>query len=89
MARTTGPVLAIGAVTLFNDVIIHTKSVQQDTRVIVGTALAAIGFALMEKVEPTLALGLAWTAFATVMLTRMDRSIPSPAESFLGWYNAK
>lgn len=89
MARSTGPALAIGAVTLFNDVIIHQRTLQEDTRVVVGTALAAIGFAVLEKVQPELAVGLAWTALAAVCLTRINPSVPSPVESFLGWYNAK
>lgn len=89
MAGSTGPILAVGAITLFNDTVVHTKTVGQDTRVIVGTAIAAGGLYLLEKVDRPLAVGLAWVAFVAVMFTRMDPKVPSPVESFLSWYNAK
>lgn len=87
--QSTGPVLAAGAVTLFNDVIIHQKSVTQDSRVIVSTAIAAGGLALLEHVSEPLASGIAWIALVTVLLVRVDPKTPAPLESFASWWNGK
>ena len=44
MSQTTGPILAVGAVTVANNVIFHDEPM--DWRVPVATGLAAIGFLL-------------------------------------------
>ena len=89
MAQSLGPILAAGSITLFNDVIVHNKSVGEDTRVIVGTLIAAGGLALLENVSEPLATGLAWLTLVTVLLVRVNPNTPSPLESFTTWYNAK
>jgi hypothetical protein len=89
MARSTGPVLAIGAITLFNDVIVHGKGIEEDMRVVVATALAAGGLALLERVSEPIAVGIAWIGLAAVLLVRTDPKTPAPIESFNSWYNAK
>lgn len=83
MARTTGPILALGAITVGNSVIIHEKEMEWWQPVTVG--LTAILFAGAEKVVPTLAIGLAWLALATVVLVRVNPSTPSPVESLAKW----
>jgi hypothetical protein len=85
MARSTGPILAAGAITVTNRVVFNEQPV--DWRVISATGLTAIAFALLEKATPELAVGLSWIALATVLLTRVDPTVPSPAESFVKWYN--
>lgn len=88
MAKSTGPILAAGAITLFNDVIVHGKPFDQNEwRIPVGTAIAAGGLVLIEKVSQPLATGIAWIALVSVLLTRMKADVPSPAESFVSWYN--
>lgn len=87
MARTTGPVVAIGAITVANRVIFNNKPM--DWRVPIATAIAAGLFALGEKVSPAGALGLAWLALAAVVLTRVDPSVPSPAESASAWFDKR
>lgn len=85
MSATTGVILATGAVTLVNQSVFHDEPV--DWRVPVATGLAATGFSLAERIWPTGAQILAWTVFATVMLTRTNPRVPSPAESAVDWWN--
>lgn len=89
MAQSTGPILAVGAITLFNDVIVHGRGIEQDLRVVVGTAIAAGGLALVERASPGLAVGLAWLTLIGVLFVRIDPKIPAPVEAFSSWYNAK
>lgn len=84
MSQTTGPILAMGAVTVANDVVFHDEPM--DWRVPVATGLAAIGFSLAERVWPKGAQILAWTALVTVLLTRTKSNVPSPVESALDWW---
>lgn len=84
MADTTGPVLAIGAITMANQSVFHDRPV--DWRVPVATGIAAGAFALLERADRTIATGIAWVALAAVLFTRLDPSIPSPTESALTWW---
>lgn len=84
MSRTTGPILATGALTVANRTVFNGKPM--DWRVPIATGLAAIGFNLVERVAPELATILAWTTFLTVTLTRTDPSVPSPVESAVSWW---
>ncbi|WP_301177234.1 hypothetical protein [Actinomadura geliboluensis] len=83
MARTTGPVLAIGGITFVNK-LIQTGDV--DIRVPVGTGIAAVLFSLAERVSERLAVGIAWIALTAVCLTRVDPKVPSPAETLLKYW---
>jgi hypothetical protein len=85
MSQTTGPVLAMGAVTIVNATIFNDEPM--DWRVPIATGLAAAGFSLFERVWPDGARILAWTGLATVLLTRTQAGVPSPAESALTWWN--
>lgn len=85
MSKTTGPILAMGAVTVANSTVFHGQPV--NWRVPIATGLAAIGFSLAERAWPQGAEILAWTAFLTVLLTRTNPKIPSPAESAVTWFN--
>lgn len=81
--RTTGPVLAIGVVTLTNQVIFNGQA--PDLRVVVGTALTAVAFGLLEEATPTFAVGLAWLALATTLLTPIGTK-KAPVRSALDWW---
>lgn len=85
MSKTLGPVLATGIITVVNQSVFNRQLV--NWRVPVATGLAAGAFALAEKGAPALAEILAWTMLLTVLLTRVDPKIPSPAESALTWWN--
>ena len=85
MAESTGPILAVGALTIANRSVFNGKPV--DWRVPVGTAVAAGLFALLEKLVGRVAVGLAWLALVAVVFTRVDPAVPSPAESALAWFN--
>jgi hypothetical protein len=86
MARSTGPILAMGAVTLANESVFHGQPV--DWRVPVATGLLASAAALAEKAWPQGVVILAWTGLLTVLLTRTKPSVPSPTESLVDWFNA-
>lgn len=85
MSKTTGPVLAIGALTIVNTSVFHNQPM--DWRIPIATGLAAVGFTLAEKAWPQGAEILAWTALLTVLLTRTNPKVPSPAESAVAWFN--
>lgn len=90
MARSTGPIIAAGAIVLANDVIANGRPLDaQEYKIIVGAAVAAGGLALVERVSAELAVGVAWVALVTVLFTRMKPGVPSPTESLLNWYNGK
>ena len=60
-------------------------------RIIPGTVVAAIGFALLEKLNQKLAVGLAWTMLATVIVFPPKGSV-SPAgalATILGYNTSK
>lgn len=84
MAATTGPVLAIGAITMINQSVFHDKPT--DWRVPIATGIAAGGLAVVEKAQPRAAAMLAWAALVTILLTRVG-GVESPAESFLSWWD--
>lgn len=85
MAQSTGPILAVGAITMINRSIFNGKPV--DWRVPIATGIAVSLFSLFEKAWGEGAKMLAYTALIAVVLTRVDPSVPSPAESALSWFN--
>lgn len=86
MSQTTGPILAIGAITTANRSVFHDKAV--DFRPIVATGIAALAFAAAERLWPAGARMLAWTALVAVCLTRVEADVPSPVESALSWWDS-
>jgi hypothetical protein len=88
--QTTGPILAIGAITMANETIVNGKPI--DWRVPIATGLAAMAFSALENVSGSLAPAItkiAWLALLTTLIVRVKPDTPSPAESFMTWYNAK
>jgi hypothetical protein len=85
MAKSTGIILAVGGVTVFNQVILIKKEI--DWRVPVATGFAAMAFSLLEKVNQTLTVGVAWVALLTVLLVRIDPKQPAPVETLLKTWN--
>jgi hypothetical protein len=84
MSRTTGPVLAIGGITLANGVLFNDRPM--DWRIPIATGIAAMGFALVEKAWEPGAVALAWVALVAVLLTRVDPAVPAPLETLNNWW---
>lgn len=87
MAASTGPVLAIGTLTLANRVVFN--DAPMDWKVPIGTAIAAVLFAGAEQAVGQAAVRLAYLALITVVFVRVDPKVPSPAESALRWFNER
>lgn len=86
MARSLGPVLAAGAITLVNRSVFNGEPI--DWRVPVGVAITAGALALVEKGMPTFAVAFSWLILGTILIVRIDPSVPAPAESALAWWEA-
>lgn len=87
MAASTGPILAIGAITLANQSVFNDKPV--DWKVPVATAMAALLFSGAEKAFGRPAVWVAYLGLITVTLARVDPKNPSPAESALSWFEKR
>jgi hypothetical protein len=79
MSQTTGPVLAIGGITLANNTLLHGKPF--DWRVAIATGISAGLFALLERAWAQGAVALAWLGLVTILLVRVDPKTPAPMES--------
>lgn len=84
MARSTGIALAAGAVTFGNEALFAplagTGKVNVNWRIIPATAGWALALALIEKVAPGFAVGLAWLSLATVLVVPFGNA-PTPLEN--------
>lgn len=87
MAASTGPILAIGTLTLTNRVIFNAKPM--DWKVPVATGIAAVLFAGAERAVGRIAVQVAYLALITTVFVRIDPKTPSPAESALKWFNER
>ena len=85
MAETTGPILAIGGITMLNRSVFNEED--WDWRIPIATGISVGLFAALEKPFPKLAVALAWLAVAGITLGRVDPKVPSPAESALKWFD--
>lgn len=77
MAKSTAPILIVGGVTLFNRTMeiseLNRMPISQSLglvgwKIAAATGLAAGAFALLEKVNQPLAVGVAWVALLTTLL---------------------
>jgi hypothetical protein len=83
MARSTGPILAVGGITMLNQSLLAKEQQPIDFRIVVGTAVAAGGLALLEKLSEGLAVGIAYVALVAVLFARLDPKAGAPAENLL------
>jgi hypothetical protein len=83
MARSTGPILAVGGITIANKSLLAKEQQPIDFRVIIGTAVAAAGLALLERVSEGLAVGIAYVALVAVLFAEIDEKAGAPAENLL------
>lgn len=87
MAQSTGPVLAIGAITLANESVFNDKPI--NWKIPVATTIAAVMFAGAERAVGRTAVWIAYLGLITICLVRTDPNTPSPAESALSWYEKR
>jgi hypothetical protein len=85
MGQTTGPILAVGAITIFNQTVLNSKPI--DWRIPIATGFLAGGFSILEKANPQFAKGIAWIALITVLIARVDPRTPAPIETLLKYWN--
>jgi hypothetical protein len=88
MGASTGPLLAVGGVTMFNQTVLHKQP--PNWRVAAATGFAVAAFALIEKggkAGAGFAKYTAWIALLTVLLARVDPKTPSPVETLLAYWN--
>jgi hypothetical protein len=81
--RTTGPILAIGGITMANESIVHGQPI--DWKIPVATAISVGMFSLFEHGWPDGAVALSWVALVTVLFVRMKPGVPAPVEAFNKW----
>lgn len=86
MARSIGPILAVGGITVANQTLLNGRPL--DWRVPVATAGAAAAFALIEKAWSDGAVALAYLALVSVLFVRLEPSTPAPVESALKWWES-
>jgi hypothetical protein len=79
MAESTGPILAVGAISFGNQWVFNKDP---DFRILLATGVAALILAGIEHIDAPIATGLAWIALITISLTRVQGK-PSPAENLL------
>lgn len=84
--KVAGPLLATGALTWANQVIFAPEPpdnlFETSARIGIATGMLIGGFYIMEQFSEELAVGLAWVAFATTILVRMNNR-PTPLERAL------
>lgn len=83
MARSTGIVLAIGAVTLANEALFAPmagQSVSVNWRIVPATAGLALALAGLERLAPDFAVGLAWLGLVSALFLRFGNA-PTPIEN--------
>jgi hypothetical protein len=83
MSATTGPILAIGGITMANQSLLNAKPI--DWRIPIATGISAGLFSLIERGWPEGATAIAWLALVTVLLVRIDPKVPAPLESLNTW----
>lgn len=85
MAKSTGPILAVGGITFVNNTILNKQGV--DIRPLIGAGFAAGALALVERANERLATAIAWTALVSVLFVRLRPNVPSPVETALKVWN--
>jgi len=85
MARSTGPLLASGAIIIGNNVIVHGQPM--DWKKPLQFGVLAVVFAGAEHIPGAefFVAGIAWIVVVGVVLTRTNPNVPSPAEAFAKW----
>jgi hypothetical protein len=89
--KTTGPILAIGAIALGNELIFDPSTggtMSVDWKIPIATGLAVGAFALLEKVWEQGTVAVAWLAlFTTLFVPLAGRR--APVENMLMWWRGE
>lgn len=83
MARSTGPVLVIGAITAANEVLFAPAAggkVNFNWRIVPATAGLALALGLLERLAPDFAVGVAWLGVLTVLVVPVGNA-PTPIQN--------
>lgn len=94
MARSTGIVLAVGAITLTNEVVFAPllgEKVSVNWRIIPATLGLALALGAVERLSPRFAVGLAWLSLITAVTVPFGNA-PTPldnATKVLGYAKGK
>lgn len=83
MSESTGPILAVGGITIANKTLLNGQPM--DWKIVIATGLTAGMFALGDKAWPELSKGLAYLALISVLFVRLDKNTPAPVESLAKW----
>jgi hypothetical protein len=83
VSQSTGPILAVGGITLANKTLLNNQPM--DWRIVIATGLTAGMFSLADKAWPELSKGLAYLALISVLFVRLDKNTPAPVESLAKW----
>lgn len=86
MSGSTGPILAAGAITIGNAVILQQRQPITQSRVVIGTLVAAGGLYLFEQVMPRAAVAMSWLVLVSVLFVRVEPNTPAPLENLGDWY---
>lgn len=81
--QTTGPILAVGAITMANRSVLNGHPFEW--KIPIATGIAVGMFALAEHLNADIAKGLAWLSLVAVLFVPLDKNIPAPVESLLEW----
>lgn len=85
MAKSTGPILAIGGITLANRSLLQQPPQPFDWRVVIATGVSAGLFALLERGWEKGAVALSYLALVTVLFVRVDPKTKAPLENLNTW----
>jgi hypothetical protein len=83
VARSTGVVIAVGAITLANEAIFAPllgEKTSVNWRILPATAGLALALAGLEKVAPDFAVGLAWLSLLTALVVPFGNA-PTPLQN--------
>lgn len=76
MARSTGPMITVGAITWANQTLLEGGSftLEKTARIAVATGLGVGVLSIAEKASPALAVGVAYALLVTVLLVRVGNT---------------
>lgn len=84
MAASTGPVLIAASITAASEVLGPGGGLARfNWRIVPAAAGLALALALLERIAPRFAVGLAWLAVGAVLIVPMGKG-PAPLELFSG-----
>jgi hypothetical protein len=84
MARSSGPMLTVGGLTLINEVLINKKDFE--LRIPIATGVAVGFLALIEKGSESLAVGMAYLALIASIFVQTRPDVEPIGSAFANWW---